>query len=69
VTLASDDVRDGAEALTIPREVRERSIRTMAVAVPGILATLALAFGLMPLWAGPPLGAVVASLALLYARD
>ncbi|HSQ64938.1 MAG TPA: hypothetical protein VLM85_17060, partial [Polyangiaceae bacterium] len=69
VTLASDDVRDGAEALTIPREVRERTFRAMAAVLPGTLAVLTLAFGLMPLWAAPPLGAIVASLALLYAKD
>ena len=70
VALASDDVRAAAEALTLPRLARERSIRAMVVAfAPGILASLALAFQLMPPWAAPLVGALSAAIALLYAKE
>jgi len=70
VALASDDVRAAAEALTIPRVARERSIRAMVVAfAPGILASFLLAFQLMPLWAAPIVGMLAASIALLYAKE
>ncbi len=70
VALASDDVRTAAEALTFPRLARERSIRAMVVAfLPGVLASLALAFQLMPPWAAPLVGALSAAIALLYAKE
>jgi cation transport ATPase len=70
VALASDDVRAASEALTIPRAVRERSSRAMAVAlVPGLLATFALALALVPAWSGPLVGALAASIALVYAKE
>jgi len=70
VALASDDVRYAAEALTIPRAVRERSIRAMIVALgPGVLVSLGLAFQLVPTWAAPLAAALTASLALLYAKE
>ncbi|HEY1954194.1 MAG TPA: HAD-IC family P-type ATPase [Polyangiaceae bacterium] len=70
VALASDDVRFAAEALTIPRAVRERSIRAMVVALgPGLLVSLALAFQLVPTWAAPLAAALTASIALLYAKE
>jgi hypothetical protein len=36
---------------------------------PGILASLALAFQLMPPWAAPLVGALSAAIALLYAKE
>jgi len=70
VALASDDVRAAAEALTIPRDVRERSMRAMAVVLtPGVLVSLALAFQLVPVWIVPLASAVAASIALLYAKE
>jgi len=70
VALASDDVRAAADALTIPRMVRERSIRAMVIALaPGALASFVLAFQLMPTWVAPLVGALTASLALLYAKE
>ncbi len=70
VALASDDVRAAAEALTIPRTVRDRSIRAMAVALaPGVIVSLALAFQLVPAWIVPLVSVVTASIALLYAKE
>jgi len=70
VALASDDVRAAAEALTIPRTVRERSVRAMVVALaPGLLVALALAFQLVPPWIAPLAAAVAGPLALLYAKE
>ncbi len=70
VALASDDVRAAAEALTIPRAVRDRSVRTMIVALtPGLLTSFALAFQVVPAWIGPIVGAITASIALLYAKE
>jgi cation transport ATPase len=70
VALASDDVRAASEALAIPRVARERSTRTMAVALaPGVLASLALALALIPSWTAPVIGALAASVALIWAKD
>jgi len=70
VALASDDVRAAAEALAIPRVTRERSTRTLAVALaPGVFAALALALSLVPLWTAPVVGALAASVALIWAKD
>ncbi len=70
VALASDDVRAAAEALTIPRAVRERSIRAMLVVLgPGVLVSLALAFQLVPFGVAPVVSALTASIALLYAKE
>jgi Cu+-exporting ATPase len=70
VALASDDVRSAAEALTVPRTVRERSVRAMAVALaPGVVVSLALAFQLVPTWVAPLGAALTAPLALLYAKE
>jgi Cu+-exporting ATPase len=54
VSLASDDVRDAARALSLAREARERAKIAMALGVtPGILAALAVAWGVMPIWTAP----------------
>jgi Cu+-exporting ATPase len=70
VALASDDVRAAAEALTVARVARERSIRAMVVAfAPGIIASLGLAFQLVPFWVAPLVGALSATMTLLYAKE
>ena len=70
IALASDDVRDAASALTIPRATRDRSRVALAIGfTPGVVAMLAVAFGLAPL-AVAPLAAVVGAIAILvHARD
>jgi Cu+-exporting ATPase len=70
VALASDDVRAAAEALVLARAARERSSRLLVVALaPGALAALLLAFQLLPPAAAPLVGALAASMALLYAKE
>jgi Cu+-exporting ATPase len=70
VALASDDVRDAARAVTIPHEMRER-VRTSIIlgAAPGIVALLAIGFGVAPL-ATAPLAVVVGAItAAVHARN
>lgn len=70
IALASDDVRTSAEALTLARSVRERSVGVMVRAfVPGVLASFLLAFQLVPAAVGPAVGALTAAFTLLYAKD
>jgi P-type E1-E2 ATPase len=70
VALASDDVRDATAALTIPRVTRDRSRVSLAIGVaPGVLAMLAVAFGIAPLAVAPLAGLVGAIAALVHARD
>jgi Cu+-exporting ATPase len=54
VSLASDDVRDAARALSFAKDARDRAKVAMALGVtPGIIAALAIAWGVMPIWMGP----------------
>lgn len=70
IALASDDVRDAARALSIAREVRERSRISLAVGLaPGALAALAVGCGAAPLGLGPVGFAVGALAAVVYAKD
>ncbi len=64
VTLASDDVRDAALALAIPHAARDRARIAVALgATPGLLALLAIGFGVAPL-AVAPLAALVGAVAV-----
>jgi Cu+-exporting ATPase len=69
VTLAGDDVRDAARAVVGARRTRRQAQTSFVIAVaPGIAASLAIAFGLVPAAYSPLavlLGAIGAS---LYAR-
>jgi len=70
VALAGDDVRDAALALAIPHATRERA-RVAAVlgVAPGVVALLAIGFGVAPL-AVAPLAAAGAAIALAaHARE
>jgi cation transport ATPase len=54
VCLASDDVRDAARALSLAREARDRAKVAMAVGIlPGVLAALAVGWGVLPIWTAP----------------
>jgi P-type Cu+ transporter len=70
VALASDDVRDAAMALAIPHAARDRSRVAIALgATPGIIALLAIGFGIAPL-AVAPLAALAGALAVaVLARE
>jgi P-type E1-E2 ATPase len=64
VALASDDVRDAARALAIPHAARDRARVAIALgATPGIVALLAIGFGIAPL-AVAPLAALAGALAV-----
>jgi P-type Cu+ transporter len=64
VALASDDVRDAAMALAIPHVARDRSRVAIALgATPGMIALLAIGFGIAPL-AVAPLAALAGALAV-----
>jgi P-type Cu+ transporter len=64
VALASDDVRDAAMALAIPHAARDRSRLAIALgATPGMIALLAIGFGIAPL-AVAPLAALAGALAV-----
>jgi P-type E1-E2 ATPase len=69
VSLASDDVRDAARALSLAHDVRDRAKKAMALGLsPGIVAALAVASGLLPLSVAPVgllLGAIAA---IVHAR-
>jgi cation transport ATPase len=69
VCLASDDVRDAAMALAIPHNARDRArLAVVLGATPGLLALLAIGFGVAPL-AVAPLGALVGALSVaVHAR-
>ncbi|HTB75723.1 MAG TPA: HAD family hydrolase [Polyangiaceae bacterium] len=70
VALASDDVRDAAMALAIPHATRARVRVAMALgAIPGLVALLAVGFGVAPL-AIAPLAALVGAVAVaVHARE
>jgi P-type Cu+ transporter len=71
VSLASDDVRDAAKALSLAKEARDRSKVALVLGVaPGILAALAVGWGLVPIWVSPLtlLVGAVAPLATLSTR-
>ncbi len=70
VALASDEVRDAARALAIPRAARSRARAAMALgATPGAVALLAIAFGVAPL-AVCPLAALLGAVAVaIHARE
>ncbi|MGD0523531.1 MAG: HAD-IC family P-type ATPase [Polyangiaceae bacterium] len=64
VALASDDVRDAALALAIPHASRDRARAAIALgATPGVVALLAIGFGIAPL-AVAPLAALVGAIAV-----
>jgi cation transport ATPase len=71
VALASDDVRDAALALTVPRDCRERSRKALlAGGLAQALGALGVAFGIAPAAAVPVLGVVGAALAVtVLSRD
>jgi cation transport ATPase len=70
VSLASDDVRDAARALSIPHSTRDRVRAAVALgATPGLIALLAIGFGIAPL-AVAPLGALLGAAAVAaHARE
>ena len=68
--LASDDVRDAAMALAIPHATRARVRVAIALgATPGLVALLAVGFGVAPL-AIAPLAALLGAIAVaVHARE
>jgi Cu+-exporting ATPase len=70
IALASDDVRDAADALAIPHATRKRVWTAIGLgAAPGFVALLAIGFGIAPLAVAPLavlLGAVAAA---VHARE
>ncbi len=70
VALASDDVRDAAQALTVPHVTRER-VRTALIIgfIPGAVALLAISFGILPLAVAPLSALIGAIAALTYTRE
>jgi P-type E1-E2 ATPase len=70
VSLASDDVRDAAQALAIPHVARARIGWTIALgAAPGLMAMLAIAFGVAPLACAPMAALLGAITTALHARE
>jgi cation transport ATPase len=70
VALASDDVRDAVRGVTIPHETRERVRMSIVLgAAPGIVALLAIGFGVAPLAAAPFAVLVGAVTAAVHARN
>lgn len=69
VTLASDDIRDAALALTIPRGYRERA-KAAGVAAIGVhvVALLGVGFGVAPAWIVPIVAVLVTALVLTLVR-
>jgi P-type E1-E2 ATPase len=69
VALASDDVRDAALALSVAHTARDRAIAVLAAGIaPGVVALLALGFGVGGLVWGPLAMAAGAGAALTLAR-
>jgi P-type Cu+ transporter len=69
VSLASDDVRDAARALSLAKGARDRSKVAMALGIsPGVVAALALAWGVAPIWTAPLALLAGALAALVHAR-
>jgi cation transport ATPase len=70
IALASDDVRDAALALSIPHATRVRvRVAITLGAVPGIVALLAVGFGVAPLSVAPLASLLGAVAVALHARD
>ena len=70
VALASDDVRDAALALTIPRASRERARTAVVVgALAQALGSLAIVFGVAPPAIVPVLGVLAAAAVVAVVRD
>jgi cation transport ATPase len=70
VALAGDDVRDAAMALAIPRAARDRARAAIALGVtPGLVAVLAIGFGIAPLAVAPLAALVGAIVAAVHARE
>ena len=70
VSLASDDVRDAALALTVPRACRERAKTAALVGVTvQALTSLGIAFGAAPAAVAPVLGILATALALALVRE
>jgi Cu+-exporting ATPase len=70
VALASDDVRDAALALTVPRACRERA-KTAALigAAAQIVVGLGIAFGLAPPAIAPVIAVIAGASALAFVRE
>jgi P-type E1-E2 ATPase len=70
IAMASDDVRDAAEALAIPRATRMRAWTAIALGCgPGLVAVLAIGFGVAPL-ASAPLSVLLGAIAVaVHARE
>jgi cation transport ATPase len=69
VSLASDDVRDAARALSLAHEARDHARVAMVLGLsPGIIAALAVASGLLPLGVAPVAVLLGAIAALVHAR-
>lgn len=70
VALASDDVRDAALALTVPRACRDRA-KTAALACAGaqVVSSLGIAFGLAPPVIAPVVGLLAAFVGLAWVRE
>ncbi len=70
IALASDDVRDAAQAMAIPHATRDRVRASIALgATPGIVALLAIAFGVAPLAIAPLAVLAGAAAAAIHARE
>ena len=70
IALASDDVRDAAQALAIPHAARARIAWTIAMGTaPGLTAMLAIAFGVAPLASAPLAALLGAVMTALHARE
>ena len=69
VSLASDDVRDAALALAIPHAARDRArVAILLGATPGLVALLAIGFGVAPLAVAPVAALVSAVAVAVHAR-
>jgi cation transport ATPase len=70
VALASDDVRDAALALTVPRACRDRAKRALVVGgLMQALGALGIAFGIAPPAVVPVLGLITAAAVVSLVRD
>ena len=69
ISLASDDVRDAARALSIAIECRDRTRVAIALGfVPGALSAIGIALGIVPLAAGPIMALAGLVAAVVHAR-
>jgi P-type Cu+ transporter len=70
VVVASDDVRDAALALAIPHAARDRArIAIVLGATPGLIALLAIGFGVAPLAVAPIAALIGAAAVAAHARE